>query len=500
LWHIDDTVRIMIDEESDYHAINVLNTEPTTPIFQPLMYGPANYSYVYPYLTRLTSDLPVGFDLTGPRLGSVLIGGLTVPAVFLLGDALFDNVVGLIGAALMAVFPVALHFSRLAIPNITDPLFGTLAIAFLARGFRRNSQADFVLAGACAALSGYFYEGGRFVFFGAFALFVLLVFITRRPWWQRRGIILMVLTGLAVAMPYYYALSKYQFAPRVESEVIRPKYILRDLQTQPPLQVLTGYWNDALGKTIFHTIYSPDGSFFYYGGATGILLWFMVPFYLFGLFFVLWRFRYTRWVLWGWLIASILGISFIVSTDWTARFMLMFPAMALAVAIGLRYAVELVWPPILRDRRLKLSLMAAIVLVLGMVEVNYYFNIHLPLYNTQIRKLPDFYDAFERAKDYSPSTIVYITDNQVFTQVLDTMIFFDHLNMTYAVWKTADATPDKLQKLPRNRPLVFALSPTDQSTPHLLQNNLNVQELSSSPFPTVPKDSQYILFVYTPGT
>jgi 4-amino-4-deoxy-L-arabinose transferase-like glycosyltransferase len=503
LWQLQDDVRIMIDEESIYHAINVLQTDPNTPLFKPWQYGPANYANLYPYFARWTILLSGNNDLAGVRLVSVIVGTLTIPALFLLGTVLFESTIGLIAAALLAAYPVHIHFSRMANPNIVDPMFGVLMLAFMVRGFKRNNQSDFVLAGACAALSGYFYEGGRYVFYGLFVGMFVLWVISGRAWSRRRGLILMVFTALIVAFPYFYTLTKpgYSLSPRSQDQVVRPKYIIQDLQTKPAIEVLQQHWDDALGKTFYHTIYSIDGSRFYYGGDTGMLLWFMVPFYLLGLFIALWGFRLTRWLLWVWIGGTLIGISMLISTDWTGRYFEIFPVLPLTVAIGIRYGLDLVWLPYFdrKWKRLKPILYTLLVIALSVAQVNYYFNVHLPTYYEQVRQIPDFYDVFEQAHAYSPSTLVYITDKNIFPPVLDTMIEFQNLGWHYALWSPATVTQAQLLSLPRDKALVFAIWPDDLATAKLLKDYLGVQGPFTSPFPNVPPDKQYLVYVYEPG-
>jgi hypothetical protein len=48
--------------------------------------------------------------------------------------------------------------------NIADPLFGTLAFAFIGRGLLHGRRTDFAIGGAMLGLTHYFYEGGRLLY------------------------------------------------------------------------------------------------------------------------------------------------------------------------------------------------------------------------------------------------------------------------------------------------------------------------------------------------
>ncbi|HRF98926.1 MAG TPA: hypothetical protein PLZ51_27135, partial [Aggregatilineales bacterium] len=74
--------------------------------------------------------------------------------------------VAFVSAVMLATLPIHIQFSRLALNNIADPLFGTLTFYFIARGFKypHKMRGNFAWAGAMLGLTQYFYEGGRFLY------------------------------------------------------------------------------------------------------------------------------------------------------------------------------------------------------------------------------------------------------------------------------------------------------------------------------------------------
>src|SRR5258708_12880544 len=90
---------------------------------------------------------------------------------------------------------------------------------------------------------------------------------------------------------------------------------------------------------------------FYYGGDTGIIPWYQVPFFLLGVFYALFRLRSVGLLLIFWLIFGIIGISFLVTPDWTVRWSPVFPALPVFIAIGLRSPLE-IFSPLHIDSRL----------------------------------------------------------------------------------------------------------------------------------------------------
>ena len=106
----------------------------------------------------------LGRNLEGLRILSVIVGTLGIPALYFLAKELFDRKTALLAALMPGRFPPHIQFSRIALNNIVDPLFGTLALAFLVRGLKYNRPLDYALSGAALGLTQYFYEGGRLLF------------------------------------------------------------------------------------------------------------------------------------------------------------------------------------------------------------------------------------------------------------------------------------------------------------------------------------------------
>lgn len=507
VWNLGELVHIMVDEQHFYDGVVHLWENPNQKLLQPLN-GIAMFPHLFSYLEQATVAW-FGADFAGMRVISAVFGTLTIPAVYVLGRALGDAKTGLLAAFALAVLPAHIHFSRLALNNIADPLFGTLAFACLVNGLRYNRQRDYVLAGACLGMTAYFYEGGRLVFPGVLAAWLGLTLVLERPWSHRRGILLMGIMAAIVFMPYYYATPRFtrDLTPRLTSQGALG-YLLRDLRQQPADDVLLLHYERALRPTIFHTIYSPDSSEFYYGGYTGILQWYVVPFYLLGLCYALFRMRGGA-LLWLWIVLGLIGLSFTVPTDSTVRFCVLFPAMAVVVAIGLRYPLE----ALLQNgangltglnggtRANHQALMAVIAAGLGLFQLHHYFGEHMTLYQQQVRvDRYDFYDAFDRATAIPDvSALIYITEHGVYTPVIDTARAFRHVKMDYAIWRPTEGFADKLAALPRDQSYVFVVAPEDTLTLNALQATLPLTQMPWSVYSSVPLDRQYPIFLYDPS-
>jgi hypothetical protein len=77
----------------------------------------------------------------------------------------------------MAFSAANVHYSRMALNNITTPFFWTVCFFFLMRGLRSRRPTDWTLAGLAAGLSEHFYYGTRLLPFilAAFVTYLLVI-------------------------------------------------------------------------------------------------------------------------------------------------------------------------------------------------------------------------------------------------------------------------------------------------------------------------------------
>ncbi|MBZ0301407.1 MAG: glycosyltransferase family 39 protein, partial [Anaerolineae bacterium] len=402
-WQLGDGLRIFVDELNFAAVVRSFWVTPNVPLMEP-MSSIAAFPYIYPYFQATTIEL-FGRNLVGLRAASAIIGALTVPAVYLLGRSAFDRTTALLAALLLATFPPHLHFSRLGLNNVADPLFATLALAFIIRGLTRNRRFDFALGGAMLGLTHYFYEGGRFLFTPlVIAWLVGLVVLWRLRW---RNLWPVVVMALLVALPIYYTL--YAENGPVAARMVNNGAALS-----------ADYWQGLLRSSVnmqthidMRLIYPlllyvrvGDGSMFY-KGETALLLPALIPLVFVGSGYVLARLRRPGpLVLVIWVLATNLGNSLMVVADHSPRYVLVFPALMLLAAAGLRSTWALLWPSG-RLARLGTILLAVLGLTLAIFQANYYFAEHLPTYNDQMRRgLPhrDPQDALLRSLNFPPHT------------------------------------------------------------------------------------------------
>jgi hypothetical protein len=513
LWELEDALRFPIDEAHMMEAVAYLRADPAIELMQP--FGTVStFSWFYPYLQSLTSTV-WGSNFFAMRLVSVVIGTLTIPAVYLLGRELFDRRVGLAAALVLTTFPPHLHFSRLGLLNIGETLFGVLAFAFFARALRTTRRGDAALAGVMLGMTAYFYEGGRLLYPAVMLAWLVLLALLRRGALRWRGVGWLALTAGLTALPFYYAwfASGVAFAPKLTRYTANAAPTLRDLL------------DNHLTPVVTHFVSRPDGDPFYYGGATPLLLVYVVPFFLLGLFALLWRGRGTPGALLPllWLAAMIFGGSLLPDNTWTARYVVVFPALALLVGAGVvefcgrwrtRQAgistggwrtrrAEVVGTVFrtrhassLREVRIVGAVSSLLALLLMIGQAVYYFGAHLPLVNVQVRAFIEYdhIDALFRADSLPADTRAYlITDTYLDGFDLWQIRLYRPDLPELRVMTPLAADPYFFASLDPRSPHAFFLAPDDRQTQALVESILSPPPPQTSPY-NVPPGMQYLLY------
>lgn len=506
-WNLEQAVFMYVDELGSVYTLiaqHDVNTRLLVPSWEI-----TGWSQVYAFVQSFGVET-FGSNLTGLRAISVIVGLLTIPALYMLASELFDRRVGLLAALWLATFPPHIHFSRLGVPNIVDPLFGVLALGLLVRGWRRGKTRDYAFAGVMLGLTQYFYEAGRLMFpilaVGLSLALIITAWLGKNPsslkpfegniW---RGIVGLLRTSTAavlVGTPAHYALLAAGISPAMRLNTVGViDFYFNQLQTNP-LDLL----QSRILPPFLHYIALPDQSLLYYGGDYGLVLPYMVPFFLLGVGIVLRRWwRPGLFLLLLWLVGVGLGNGFILQSVFSSRYAVVLPALVVCIALGLR-AVPNWW----RDhpRRTLFDRLAGFVVVgLALLQVVYYFGIHLPLYNQQIRPFRDFGELVPRAQVFPLGTRIHlVTDDQFSVWQFDVLQRYYKVGFQFDVVSPADMNMTYLDSLPRDVPNAFFVIPEDSANIALIQSRFNVGEPQASPY-NVPLNRQYfLLYVPAEGT
>ena len=148
-----------------------------------------------------------GIGLATVRLPAALFGTATVLPFYGLVRGVWGRVAAIVGASVMAFSAVNVHYSRMALSNITTPFFWTVCFFFLMRGLRSRKPADWTLAGLAAGISEHFYYGTRLLPFLLVSFVVYLLVVhwveTRRYVTQLGWLVFGYLIGFGPLLSYF---------------------------------------------------------------------------------------------------------------------------------------------------------------------------------------------------------------------------------------------------------------------------------------------------------
>jgi hypothetical protein len=327
-----------------------------------------------------------GETVAGLRALPALVGTATVLTTFLLGRELWGRRVAWLAAVALAFGHFHIHFSRLAVNNIADGLFVTLSLWLFVRGLRSRQDVHFALAGAVMGLGWYGYFGARLIGIVA-ALYLAWRATVEYRFLARYGRLLLILLGaaLVVAAPL---LLHYLDHPDVLSARARQVSIFASgwLAQERAITgrsaaslLLEQFWKSV---SAFH--YTLDPTFWYHPSiplldfVSGVL-------FILGL---LWATARCHWpangllLLWFWL-ALILGWVMTENPPSSMRLVIVAPALASLVGLGLNWLIELL--DFLRVRQPRSTPHAlhewsavALLIVVAVINLHYYFVVYTP--------------------------------------------------------------------------------------------------------------------------
>ncbi len=163
-----------------------------------------------------------GPGVAGIRLLSAILGTMTVPLVYLVGNRLFGTKAGLVAAASLAISFWALMYSRIGTRHVSLPFFLLGTFYFFLRGMGINNSVidsaagssrrmvvDFLLAGLFMGLGFYTYFAARGTPVILLVILIYVMIFYRQMVIQRwRGILVMIAVAIIMALPLVITLAR----------------------------------------------------------------------------------------------------------------------------------------------------------------------------------------------------------------------------------------------------------------------------------------------------
>lgn len=420
---LDDTIRVFVDEMLFVEGVNRFGYDPSVKLYANIS-GHAPFTQFFTYIQSLSVDV-FGPSFIGIRLPSAMFGTMTVATAYVLGRALFGRRTAIIGAFILASFPLHLQFSRLAINQSGDTFAATLAFAGLAFGWRYGNARAWVVGGIGLGLTAYFHEGARLLIPPVAVTWLLWgqIFAKQRPHW--RGVLLASLVAILVAGPVYFHLrfSDKPILPRFDdsgdSSIVSMETIRNPQQRIHYLQ------HHLIPTARYHVQLHPHRG--YFSGPDPIILHVFVPFFLLGTIYSVTLWRGPAFLIVIWLLANAVGNSLLVNSVTSPRWVATSPVFVFLMALGIQQAIRIF--PLQRFRH---SLLIIVVIVVTIWQAQYYFGPALDEFNRVTRDRPDAVDAVLRSVEMPPQTQVHIVGERDRNLHKDMLLYFRKDMMLYA--------------------------------------------------------------------
>ncbi len=331
-----------------------------------------------------------GDSVAGLRALSALVGSATLLFVYLLVRRAFGRTVAVFSLAALAFNHYHIHFSRLGSNQIADPLFMALTLYFLTTGLERTKNTHhasrntlwFLAAGLTLGLSWYGYFGSRVI------MLVVVAYLgwralaepdfVRRTW---KPLLLMGTVALLVLSPLLCHYLEHPenlgarfnqvnyFAWRKIDRVAQPERSEWNRLSQQVWRSVSAF-NHTLDPTFWYRADIP-----YLDFVSGLL--FLLGLAL-ALALALWRHWALRWLgLWFGL-ALLLGWVLTENPPSSMRMVIITPAVAILVGLGLDGLLRLGRWALGGGRADWLAVGALLLGLIAFLNVRYYFFDYTP--------------------------------------------------------------------------------------------------------------------------
>ncbi len=492
-WRLDG-LRVLIDEGNSidnlFHAYR-----PDTPLLLP----PSIYvtTMLYPAWQALVVAL-AGPTLSAFRLSSALLGALTIPALWLLARELFGRPTALAAAVVLSGFAPHVHFSRIGLPHIADALFGTMALAGIARGLNGGGRLAWALGGIALGLTHYGFEAGRWFFTPLIVVWLVTLRLLAPARLRGAGVATLVVACALTLVPLYGAVlaAGGDVAPRLRESSLTGLEAGALLADPRALAA-------RLALTAGAYVVEPERAT-YYGGDQALLAPLLAPFALLGATLSVWRPRALAVLIPLWLIGTCLANVVMRDPLHFARWVVVLPGLALAVARGASAVGSWVCGAA-GNRRAELATVALAAL-LALAQLHQYFGDQIERLAAQVRADAPYRDAVDaalRAAAVLPRGAVLVISDPVVDvhppRSLLRLLREGRPDLSFDTVSPSAVDAGYLAALPGDEDRAFFVAPEDAATIARLAACFDLDGPQSSPYPQAP-DKRLDLYLARAGS
>ncbi len=339
-----------------------------------------------PTLPFFILALPV--QLLGPsalsvRLLPAVIGAATVPTIYFFGRRWLGPPVALLAAILLAGSHLHIHYSRLGLTNIWDPLLALLVFGLIYAAWQNGRRRTWLLAGLALGLTPYLFTTAHLFPFMLPLIIVALLWKRPYPPGYLRNLLAAAIVALVVALPQllFYQANYLIFMDRANTLGIFQSnwFVEEGVRTgQNAATVLAQQFRRAL----FAFQGGQDTSNAYNPGVSLLPFWPAV-FFTLGLALALWRLRQLRYqLLLIWLGVTLVTAAFLLQSPPSShRLLIAVPAVYLLIALALGWLGQQFLTLLGLNKRYLLPVLTVLALFMGLSDLGFYFG----QYRTQHR-------------------------------------------------------------------------------------------------------------------
>jgi hypothetical protein len=369
------------------------------------------------------------------------------------------------------------------------------------------------MAGVCLGLSQYFYEGGRLLYPMVFLAWGSALLIVYRSQQLLKGLLITLAVGVFVGMPIYYTLigNELPLTTRMDITSIEGQGWETTVLDMLFNSERRDTFNRQASVALLHFFKYTDQSLFY-GGDTALLLAVIMPFFFLGGAILINKpFHPASLLLIAWIAATIIGNGLVRDSDHSTRFVVVFPALVILASLGIRYILPMPFKLIPKHWVSRLpnlfvsSLLIVLTIVIAGEQIRYYWTVHLPNFNVQIRDFgtPDFNDAIYRSLDFPEGTQIHFISERLVdgSQINGIAGYLAPDRYLFVTHRIEDITTEYLETLPRDVDYAFYVERGyEESVLALINQYFVTDEAQMTPFAEVPENKDFLLYYANSGS
>ncbi len=375
---LDEIPYVLTGDEASMgrEALKVISGD----LANPFALGWFSHPTLYYFLLALPLKL-FGQNIFALRILSPFAGALSVTLTYVFARRAWGRPVALASAFLLTGYHFHIHFSRLALNNIWDPLFAILVLGLLWSGWKTRNRRKYLLSGVCLGLGQYFYTGARLLLVLVAGLLVYWLLTKRRKLWEERGnLAAALLVAIVVCIPLFLFSVRHPddyFARMNQLGIIQSGWLEREAIATG--RSATSLFSEQVWRSALAFNYTVDPTFWYRPGIPLLRFWPSI-FFIFGLGIAIAASKKTSYfILLLWLGGTMIFAGALLENPPSSqRYVIAAPAVCMLVALALVQLAKRLRHLLGGRREVWLGVALILALLFSFSDLGFYFSDYSP--------------------------------------------------------------------------------------------------------------------------